>query len=616
VALNRSDRRRAAASLLRAAVVSLAVAAAALIPLTPWLADPLLPASHEHTKYLVVFEHFREAFLSGVSYPRWLPDLNGGYGYPTFVFYQPGYFFAGLPVAALHLDPMRQMFVTLGLLSLVGAVGAYLLARQFCDTLTALFCTAFFMLTPYLFLNIYVRGDLSEFMSMTLTPWPLYFLMRLARINPSHSSPSSHSSTSPDPIRTTGARAFSSRSRAIDSLGLAVSLAMIVVSHPVTAMFFVPGVLLFALAQGANLSARERRTFWGEAAWSVGVGLLLSAPYWFTVLVMSGYVNLEAAFAGDYARHTVEPAQFFWRWWRSGLSFADTPHDGMSLQLGAPHFAFALAGAALAWRTPLLRLALACYLGLLVLMTPLSAPLWTWPVLRHAQFPWRLLAVTAVLQLLCATGLGRLYASTPFKKAGALTILLVLTLRWYGPMFEYDTPSDEDHAYYSWATLARDRALTTRSVFTYTATGGAAVNEFAPKTALRQPLRVPRGDAPLLCVSSPAYAEPLPDHTAFSIAYRVRAQAPAVALVNQLYLPGWKVLVDGVRVPRGDIERDLTPDGRIQVQVPAGVHEVRASYDGPPGWQVRNLLIAVGVLAYLAHLFVRRRARTPLPPPV
>ena len=25
--------------------------------------------------------------------PRWIPDLNGGYGYPLFVFYQPGYFY-------------------------------------------------------------------------------------------------------------------------------------------------------------------------------------------------------------------------------------------------------------------------------------------------------------------------------------------------------------------------------------------------------------------------------------------------------------------------------------------------------------------------------------------
>ncbi|MDH5638203.1 MAG: hypothetical protein OEZ04_06900 [Nitrospinota bacterium] len=49
------------------------------------MADPM--------RYLILTDRFQEAILSGNMYPRWLPDLFFGYGYPTFLFYPPGYFY-------------------------------------------------------------------------------------------------------------------------------------------------------------------------------------------------------------------------------------------------------------------------------------------------------------------------------------------------------------------------------------------------------------------------------------------------------------------------------------------------------------------------------------------
>ena len=55
-----------------------------------------LPDSHEHLRYPVLTLHFQDAFESGIFYPRWMPDLAGGYGYPTFLFYQPAFFYLSL----------------------------------------------------------------------------------------------------------------------------------------------------------------------------------------------------------------------------------------------------------------------------------------------------------------------------------------------------------------------------------------------------------------------------------------------------------------------------------------------------------------------------------------
>src|SRR5215469_312906 len=44
---------------------------------------------------------FHNAFAAGAWYPRWMSKLYGGYGYPTFLFYQPG-FFLSRPAVHLH----------------------------------------------------------------------------------------------------------------------------------------------------------------------------------------------------------------------------------------------------------------------------------------------------------------------------------------------------------------------------------------------------------------------------------------------------------------------------------------------------------------------------------
>src|SRR5581483_8741598 len=45
----------------------------------------------------LLIEQFRNVFLHGWLYPRWLPELMKGNGYPTFLFYQPALFFLALP---------------------------------------------------------------------------------------------------------------------------------------------------------------------------------------------------------------------------------------------------------------------------------------------------------------------------------------------------------------------------------------------------------------------------------------------------------------------------------------------------------------------------------------
>ena len=142
--------------------------ALSLVPLSPLLVSGTWPVSHEISRYIVLLDGFRDAFLHGILYPRWLPDLFGGYGYPTFCFYQPGFFYAALPFSFLPGYPLVTMYLALLLLFSLGTVGIYKLCAELSGRTVGLLCAALFVLTPYLYVNLYVRGDLSELAAMLL----------------------------------------------------------------------------------------------------------------------------------------------------------------------------------------------------------------------------------------------------------------------------------------------------------------------------------------------------------------------------------------------------------------------------------------------------------------
>ena len=82
----------------------------AVLPLLPMLRGWYWPATHDTLRYGILLDHFTAAFREGILYPRWLPELMGGYGYPEFVFYQPGFFYLALPFDLLfdHLEKRPQ----------------------------------------------------------------------------------------------------------------------------------------------------------------------------------------------------------------------------------------------------------------------------------------------------------------------------------------------------------------------------------------------------------------------------------------------------------------------------------------------------------------------------
>ncbi|PJB38720.1 MAG: hypothetical protein CO108_18520 [Deltaproteobacteria bacterium CG_4_9_14_3_um_filter_63_12] len=532
--------------------------------------------THMGSRAPALMQQFAQAFADGELYPRWMPAMNGGYGYPTFVYYQPALFFAALPLSGV-LGAEAALLWTMVLIAGVGAAGMFALVRRLTgEPVTAWFCAMLFLLTPYLYVDWFVRGALAELMAMLLVPWPLFLLVVL--------------------------RDCVAQQRAVRwaVLGLGVSVAALVTAHPIIAMFFLPllGILALVMLFEARLG---RRRFLFALVGAALLGLLLSSPFWLTTLTMRPYVNLDKAFDGYYAAegHTVYAAQFLDPTWGFGGSTVDNPSDDMSFQLGLPHLLLALVGLFLGRRSHFLVVCAAFYGGLVILMTPLADPLWALKPFKYAQFPWRLLALTATFQVLLASGLSALWAASPRRKLALMAVVLALVTAFHHHQFEaqsFDNDFDETKENFDSTLSSSFKTM-------------ADTNEFTPRTASERPTH-PRGNQPIVEASAGGTVTFLEGSTDRHIVAQVVTSAPNRVQIRQLYLPGWRVSLDGETVPTQVLEAGLDAFGLMWLDVGPGTHRLEAGYDGPPGWRWRNLVIFLGLLVFGGTFFWERRARS------
>jgi hypothetical protein len=558
---------------------------AALLVGAALVAAPLLLTgtwhrSHEELRYLVLVDLFARAVQEGIAYPRFLPDLYGGYGYPTFCFYQPGFFWFGTLFAALPLALHHALQLAVLSLLYLGALGAFWLGDLLANRRWAFFAAFLFLLTPYLFADLYVRGDLSEAMALLLGPWLFAFLVDLER------------------------RLARGAAPAPAMLGLALSVAAIVFAHPAPSLALLPVLAVTAVALGWG--APHGRPFVCRAAAAIALGVALAAPYWGALLLLRGEVGFERLVGGFYSPelHGAAAWQLVSRAWGFGGADDGAADGDMSLQLGAFHLALALAGAIAGRRSRIIRVACGAWALLVILVLDVASPLWAMAgPLRFLQFPWRLLAATATLQLIAALGLRVWTASfSPRAEAALLGGLALVALGWHAEQFAVSGATRDPTA------ILRDyHAHVKRETFAHF----AFRDEFTPRAAARRPARPRNFDEPALRLEGEGSLRALPGTSAHRLQLELSLAAPGAFVLEQLYLPGWVVALDGRALDSELLARSLTPEGFVRVELPrAGTYRLDAFYGGPPGGGVRAAGL-VAALAAFAALSRRQRGTRP-----
>lgn len=534
------------------------------------------PRTHEEFRYALLLKYFTNTLSEGILYPRWVPDIFGGYGYPTFLFYQPAIFFSAAPLMLLVNDPCLSLNIVVYLSLCGGALGVFMLGDKITgDFVISCFSFVLYLITPYFFVNLYVRGNLGELFSMQFCPWVIYFTLVLqSRIQKSKI-------ISP----TTGI--------------LALFLSAIIYSHPAVALFFFPalGIICLFLNEMTN---SEKLKFLGCMAVAALLSVILSSPYWFTAMTMKKYVFNERALDGYFywKLHFVYPFQFFSNVWGFDRSFPGVASDGMSFQLGLYHFVPALIGMFMGRKRRIILISGILYFAYIFLMTPYSELIWrVIPILHYAQFPWRILSVTALLQIICVFGLTDLRVNRKVLSF-ILALFIVSALSWYYEQFICYT-WDGDHKI-----IMKSEEAKMREQYHPLCSD----HELLPRTTRKLPEETRPFKGHMVLVPHSIERKRLTDSENI-IEYELTCVKNDYFVLNQIYLPGWHVDIDGTPVSSKALEASLLRDGRQVLFLDAGKHQIKAFYEGPPEYQYRNLVIGVACIAFFIFVLFETRAK-------
>ncbi len=522
------------------AIVLLLLVLPAIQPFTlgrlPQSADGIL-----HLYRILTLEH--DMSTTGTLWPRYSASLVAGYGAPLFNYYSPQPYQIPALLTRIGITPAHSFLLALAAYTLLGAAGAYHLGRVWSTRAGGLVTAAAYAYAPYTLVNAVARGTLTEMAGLAILPWLLWLLWGLA-----------------------------AHGRARDLLLAALTCALFILQHNIITVYGSLLLIVYGLLLIALHPARPRTLL--LLALAGGCGLLMAAFFWLPALLETRFVNIDGVSASldfiDVTRSlrgldevlalpvTADPTQ---------------ANQNLPISLSWPALLLALVGLVTTFRHGGHRIAtvtLALVTALLVFMNlPASAPLWELPLIRYSQFAWRTLGVASLLlALLAGVGAAGLLAHVrpsraPLLLAGLLLMVTLPSLPWlYRPYRDDVDPRSIRDA----QALERETSqLALSSYSEYTPVWMQQTHDLdALQTRWESADVIPRLVPPPGLNVISAEWEP----TAARLT--VQTDEPTSLTFDWLYVPGWQVTVssDDLVIP-ADV-RPAAPDGRVQVELPAG----------------------------------------------
>jgi hypothetical protein len=506
-----------------------------------------------HVNWLSVFA---PQLWSGEVYPRWLTDMNGGFGSPAFFFYPPLAHYAAAALHPLVGDGWRALGLASALAVILSGCTAYAWLGTFVPPRAALMGALVYIIMPYhVAVDLYTRGAYAEL-------WAFVWLPLLAR-----------------------ATTTLARGEACTPVGVATAYALLIVTHLPTALLASPLPAVQAIAEAPR--GRSARALL-RAALGLSLGLGLAAVYLAPALLDQGSLSQRALHGTALAYD-----QWFIR-----------PLGGSNSRVRNITLVVLLTACAGAWgavthavgRGPVAQRPVIFWsvvlVGSVLLMTPLARPVWEGlPLLQEVQFPYRF----GTIATLAATALAAAGAAG-LRREGARIHLVALTAGLgLAGLCVVSTAVAVRHQLTDPTALTPDQRHTLNLKL--------EVLEYRPRWAgadvigsLQHDARVIEGAGGVKVTSWQPRA----------IGFLVQAENVAVVRIGQFYYAGWRAMVDGAPVA----VMPSTGDGLLRLTVPPGWHEVVVSLVPSNaerwGWMLSGIT-ALSLVAILGAAAVARR---------
>ncbi len=540
----------------------------------PWSDDGLL-----HLWRVVELDH---CLRNGYLYPRWMPDMAYGYGFPLLNYYAPLSVYLAEGFHLLGLGFTAALLAALSACLAAGMLGAFLWARDAFGETGGLIAAIAYGYAPYTLYDAIWRGNLAESLALGVLPWVFWRLRRLAHQKSRH------------------------------NLALAaLACAILILSHNITALIAAPLLLGYGLL--IWLTTGRTRKALGLLVGATALGLALAAFFWMPAIFERGLVQSEKMIATSH---------FDYRHNFLGLSELLSPpvpvdvtlmNPPVPRSLGWPALALAVIGAAACWKVKpshppemwamLLGLLLCAFLTL-----PASRVAWEKvPLLPYAGFPWRFLGLAGLMVAWLAGATVRWDKKWPRGAqavgVGVVTwVIVAFSLTWLYPRY-----------------LARIDNLTPAGLIAFERESGAlgttSVGEYLPVSVQELPdttallAQYHTGDA-IRRLSAGSLPE---GATIVSQEWRLIGGDVTVdsphdwqATLLLFHFPGWRVWLNGQEAET----TPSTPHGLLSFAVPAGQTHIKVRFTSTP-WRLAGTALSVIGLIALAALAVRRASPRP-----
>lgn len=486
---------------------------------------------------------------------RWVPDLGGLYGYPIFNYYAPlPYYFGELIYLLTNslLISVKVMFAV----SILGAyIFMYLLANKLWGKKGGSIAAIFYSFAPYHALDFYIRGAMGELWALMLFPAVFWAVTRLEE-----------------------------KSNIANLLLFGVSVAALITAHNLSAMIFLPVMLLWIIL--FSLKRRNYRFLWFSLL-SVLVGLMLSAFYILPMLVEKNLVHVDTTTSGyfSYTEHFKGFKKlFFDRSWRYGSSIREVPggeKDGLSYQIGWVHllgwFLAAVAAKVLwnkkRWISFVIIFSSLATLFSVFMINPRAEFIWkAVDSLKYLQFPWRFLLLIIFFVSFMSGSL--FLVNFKYKNlvwAALVFAVVVLNFSYFRPEKFIQTNDQKLLSGEDW-----DRQIK-RSIFDYL----PIYAKEPPAELVKERYQILTGDSQIFDFK---------EGTNW-ISFKTETRSHTIIRLSQYYFPNWKIYVDDKEVK---VEYKNNSLGLMTFILGQGNHVITARFYDTQIRTLSNMLTLAG----------------------
>jgi hypothetical protein len=356
--------------------------------------------SDDGVTHAIWYSHFSEQFWSGDLYPRWLMNMNGGLGSPVFFYHPPLPFFLTSLLRPFFADDPQgwhQVGVSCSIALVASGIAAYFWLKEFSDQRSATVAALLYMAMPYHLADIYMRGAFAEVWAFVWLPLILLFTYRIVK------------------------------GHIFAGVGLSMSYALLIMTHLPTTLVFSVVPIAYALF-AANKKLRVKTAAITLTALVVGMGL--SAIYLLPALLTQENVSINRMATGYFSYNN----------WFLFSKWAISKEDKTVLLLLVIDMiviaicAFVVSKTRLSeGHRRLSRFWLAVAGASVFMMTELSKPLWwIFSPLQKLQFPWRFNVILCIsLAALVALAISSLRGSLLAFPKRLQMIALALIAIWF-----------------------------------------------------------------------------------------------------------------------------------------------------------------------------------------